>query len=90
MKYIRRTAILPFSAVMGMVALAGCSDNNVTSPGLRPSQTIDPSAAFLSGFAGLNNKDLDVLQAEVSFDGSNFLFTSTQAGGIGAYAFMTV
>lgn len=83
MKYIKRAAILSLSAAIGLVSLAGCSDNNVTNPGPRPSQIVDPAGDFLSGFTGPNNKDLDVLQGEVSFDGSNFLFTSTQAGAIG-------
>jgi len=43
----------------------------------------DPAGDFLSIYTGPHNPDLDVLTAEVFFDGSSYLFTSTEAGPIG-------
>ncbi len=43
----------------------------------------DPAGDFLPSYTGLKNGDLDVLNAQVFFDGINFLFTSTQNGPIG-------
>ena len=43
----------------------------------------DPAGDFLPSYTGPQNGDLDVISAEVSFDGSNFLFTSTQAASVG-------
>ena len=45
---------------------------------------VDPANDFLPSFtAGPHNGDLDVLTAEVFFDGTNFTFTSTENGPIG-------
>jgi PEP-CTERM motif len=44
---------------------------------------IDPPNDILSTFNGPPNGDLDVLNAEVSFDGANFIFRSTENGPIG-------
>jgi hypothetical protein len=43
----------------------------------------DPPGDFLAGYTGPTNGDLDVLQAEVFFDGSSYLFTSTSNASIG-------
>ena len=43
----------------------------------------DPAGDFLPSYTGPKNGDLDVIRAEVTFDGSNFLFTSTQAASVG-------
>ncbi len=49
-----------------------------------PAATInDPAGDFLPSYAGPQNGDLDVLNAEVFFDGSNFTFTSTQNAAVG-------
>jgi hypothetical protein len=44
---------------------------------------VDPAGDFLTSYVGPTNGDLDVLGAEVLFDGSSFLFTSTSAAPIG-------
>ncbi len=67
------------------VALVGCSSDTATAPAApRPSQFTDPAGDFLSTFTGPHNGDLDVLSGEVSYDGTNFVFTSTMSGAIGA------
>ena len=43
----------------------------------------DPAGDFLPSFTGPHNGDLDVLSAEVFFNGSDFRFTSTLNGAIG-------
>ena len=43
----------------------------------------DPAGDFLSTFTGPHNGDLDVLSAQVLFNGSQFMFTSRQNGAIG-------
>lgn len=49
-----------------------------------PGVTINDAAGdFIPSFTGPKNGDLDVLQAEVFFDGTSFLFTSTSADSIG-------
>lgn len=53
-------------------------------PALLPADLIiDPPGDFLPSYTGPQNGDLDVLQAEVFFDGSSFLFTSTSNAAIG-------
>jgi len=54
-----------------------------TSAPLFASPIIDEPNVFLSSFAGPHNGDLDVLNAEAFFDGTNFTFTSTENGPIG-------
>ena len=44
---------------------------------------LDPVGDFLPSYTGPHNGDLDVVAAEVFFDGSSFLFTSTSAAPIG-------
>jgi hypothetical protein len=44
---------------------------------------IDPAGDFLPSYTGPHNGDLDVLEAQVFFDGSSFLFTSTSNAAIG-------
>jgi hypothetical protein len=43
----------------------------------------DPAGDFIPSYTGPHNGDLDVLNAQVFFDGSSFSFTSTQNGAIG-------
>lgn len=43
----------------------------------------DPANDFLPSYTGPRNGDLDVLNAQVFFDGANFTFTSTENGLIG-------
>ncbi len=43
----------------------------------------DPAGDFLPSYTGPHNGDLDVLNAQVIFNGSSFLFTSTLNGTIG-------
>jgi hypothetical protein len=53
-------------------------------PALSPAALIsDPAGDFLPTYVGPQNGDLDVLEAEVFFDGSSFLFTSTSNAAIG-------
>ena len=69
--------------VLASFALQAC---DFIRPGVeddRPSRINDARGDFLASFAGPNNPDLDVVSAEVSFDGSDFVFESTSAGSIG-------
>lgn len=43
----------------------------------------DPAGDFLPTYTGPANGDLDVLSAEVFYDGSDFRFTSTSAANVG-------
>ena len=43
----------------------------------------DPAGDFLPSYTGPKNGDLDVVSAQVFFNGSSFLFTSTEAAPIG-------
>jgi hypothetical protein len=43
----------------------------------------DPAGDFIPSYTGPKNGDLDVLSAQVSFNGSSFTFTATMAGAIG-------
>jgi hypothetical protein len=43
----------------------------------------DPMGDFIPSYTGPHNGDMDVLSAQVSFDGSTFTFTATMAGAIG-------
>jgi hypothetical protein len=65
--------------VLAMLALG------VTSAPLSAATIVDPIPGdFLPTFTtGPRNGDLDVLTAEVFFDGTNFTFTSTENGHIG-------
>ena len=54
-----------------------------TSAPLLAAAITDPVNDFLPTFAGPHNGDLDVLSAEVLFDGTNFTFRSTQNGVVG-------
>ncbi|MCC7055199.1 MAG: PEP-CTERM sorting domain-containing protein [Gemmatimonadaceae bacterium] len=44
---------------------------------------IDPTGDFLPSYTGPQNGDMDVVSAQVLFDGSNFTFMHTSAGAIG-------
>jgi hypothetical protein len=55
----------------------------LTSPSVSADVIIDPAGDFLPSYTGPANGDLDVLEAEVLFDGASFLFTSTSAAPIG-------
>lgn len=46
----------------------------------------DPPDDFLGTFTGPQNGDLDVLTAQVTFNGTSFLFDSTENGAIGTTA----
>jgi hypothetical protein len=46
----------------------------------------DPVGDFLSTYTGPQNGDMDVVTAQVFFDGTNFTFTSTQNGAVGTTA----
>lgn len=55
------------------------------SASVAPAQSVvDPAGDFLAGYTGAHNPDLDILSASVSFDGTNFLLSSTQAGPVGS------
>lgn len=55
----------------------------VTSASLFAASITDAANDFLPSFNGPHNGDLDVLSAEVFFDGTNFTFRSTENGAIG-------
>jgi len=58
----------------------------VASTPLFAAAITDPVNDFLPTLAGPHNGDLDVLSAEVFFDGTNFTFRSTENGAIGTTA----
>jgi hypothetical protein len=47
---------------------------------------IDPADDFLATYTGPQNGDVDILSADVTFDGTSFFLTSTQNGSIGSTA----
>ncbi|MBA3560603.1 MAG: hypothetical protein H0W30_18635 [Gemmatimonadaceae bacterium] len=70
-----------------LIAFSACSDDDdddddVTGPG---SLFVVQDAAndILPSYTGPAGADLDVRRAEVTYDGTNFVFTSTLAGTIG-------
>lgn len=73
-------ALLLATAAFGLQA---CDDNDGPTNANRPSSISDARGDFLVSFAGPRNPDLDVTGAEVTFDGTNFVFESTSAGQIG-------
>jgi hypothetical protein len=79
-KLWRTPALL--ALVGAMSTLTACEDG--TGPEDRPSFITDATNDFLASFAGPRNADLDVRRGEVSYDGTNFVFTSTSAGRIGS------
>lgn len=50
------------------------------------SSVIDPVGDLLATFTGAASADLDIVGASVTFDGTNFALSATQAGAIGASA----
>ena len=52
----------------------------------RASLIHDAAGDFLPSYTGPRGADLDVTEAEVTYDGSTFVLTSTQAGAVGATA----
>jgi hypothetical protein len=54
------------------------------SVGQANATAIDPAGDFLSSYTGPKNGDLDVLSADVFFDGTNFIMSATMNGLIGA------
>lgn len=76
-----RASICTFSAALCAAAAAAL----LCAP--RPAAAFnDPAGDFLATYAGPKNGDLDVLRANVFFDGTDFLFTSTQGGVVGSTA----
>ena len=55
----------------------------ITAQSIKADLITDPAGNFLPSYTGPKNGDLDVISAQVFFDGSSFLFTSTQAAPIG-------
>src|SRR5437588_10505763 len=68
----------PLLMILALLALG------VTGKPLSAALIVDPPNDFLPTFTtGPRNGDLDVLSAQVFFDGKNFTFTSTENGAIG-------
>jgi hypothetical protein len=74
-----RTAALMTAA---LVALQACGRDDDLTGADRPSLINDARNDFLPTYTGSETADLDVRQAEVTFDGTNFVFESTLAGEI--------
>jgi hypothetical protein len=73
-----------FSTARSRLTILAVLALGVASAPLPASSIVDPAGDFLSSFTvGPKNGDLDVLSAEVFFDGTNFTFTSTENGPIG-------
>ena len=74
---------LSFQPRLRLAVLATLALGIATTP-LSAAPIVDPPNDFLNSFTtGPKNGDLDVLRAEVFFDGTNFTFTSTENGPIG-------
>jgi hypothetical protein len=54
------------------------------APAARAQQVNDPAGDFLPTYAGPRNGDLDVLSADVVFNGTDFFFSSMLNGAVGA------
>ncbi len=67
--------------LLGLALLAGAL------PFAQASATVvDAAGDFLASYTGPKNADLDVLGADVRFDGSNFILSATMNGAIGTTA----
>lgn len=77
----RRSPAALLLTLAAALALAACDDS--TGSDDRPSRISDASNDFLPSFAGTPNADLDVRSAEVTYDGTDFVFRSTMAGAVG-------
>ena len=69
-----------FRAALGLTASVLAT---LPTPSVGLAQTSDPAGDFLAGYLGPKGADLDVLSAQAFFNGSQFLFTSTQNGPVG-------
>lgn len=69
--------------VAAAITLQACDDDGGPTEADRPSRIADARGDFLASFVGPRNPDLDVTRAEVTFDGTNYVFESTSAGQIG-------
>ena len=69
----------PTLALAGAVALAAAAPASRAAAQL----VADPAGDFLASYVGPRNGDLDVLGANVFFDGATFRFASRSAGAIG-------
>ena len=80
----RRASRLPIALLIAAAfGLQACDDDDSPTNSSRPSLAADARGDFLATFAGPKNPDLDVRRAEVTFDGTNYIFESTSAGAIG-------
>lgn len=66
-----------FSIIAASLMLAIGSGANATV-------VVDPLGDFLATYSGPTNPDLDITSASATFDGANFLLSSTTNGSIGA------
>jgi hypothetical protein len=71
------------SSVVRSVMSLGILALGVASAPLSAAPIIDAANDFLPSFDGPHNGYLDVLRAEALFDGTNFIFRSTQNGAVG-------
>lgn len=84
-----RASSVLLGALVALVALGGCDDDgddDPTAPGpvfVAEDPANDIRAAYT---ASARNADLDVRRASVTYDGTNYVFTSTSAGAIGTTA----
>ena len=69
------------SLLTAALLLAACEGS--TGSDDRPSRISDPANDFLASFAGTRNADLDVRSAEVTYDGTDFVFRGAMAGAVG-------
>ena len=81
---MRPTAVRTLAAAASTALLLGparASAQLITGP-----LVADAAGDFVTGYAGPRNGDMDVLGANVFFDGSSFRFVSRHAGAIGTTA----
>lgn len=62
---------------------AGLAAAGVLAAPAWAAEVTDPASDFLSTYTGAPGGDLDVLRANVTFDGSHFVFRSTQSAAVG-------
>ena len=68
-------------ALLAAMLVQGCDDGPTNAN--RPSRIVDARSDFVAGYVGARNPDMDVVRAEVSFDGTSYEFRSTMAGALG-------
>lgn len=79
-----RTVRSGLGVLAAALTLQGCDLDSEN--GSRPSRITDARGDILASYTGPQGADLDVLRAEVEYDGAGYTFSSTVAGPLGTTA----